>query len=240
MGVGYIILPFLILIFYIIPFGLFFIKRINKGIRISLLSIPLLLTIVFITYAVIDDNKSNELYRKFPQANNITFLNSAKDVRDSIIQLQKIMEKLPKRSDHESVSYSLDKHPQRYYSFSFNWFDLDNLRNLEKSNNLHDFKITESISNEWTKYVSSDLFPFDTLTQSETKRFINLIKYLDRNSLSAANLENNIIAFDYNDSLRMSDNLGFRKITLDTSGYYGSDFFDIIDKQNGLYLLRKK
>ena len=240
MGVGYIILPFIILIFYIIPFVLFFIKRINKGIRLSLLCIPLLLTIVFITYAVIENHKTQELYLKFPQVNNITFLNPANDVRDSIFQLQKIMKKLPKRSDHESVSYALDKHPERYFSFSFNWFAFNKLEYLEQNDNLHDFKITESIRNEWTKYVSFDLFPFDTLTQSETKRFISLIKYLDKNNLSAANLADNIITFDYTDSLRLSDNLGFRTITLDTSGYYGPNFFEIIDKQNGFYLLREK
>lgn len=240
MGVGYIILLFLILIFYIIPFGLFFIKRINKGIRISLLCIPILLTIFFFAYVVIDNDKTQKLYRKFPQVNNITFLNSANDVRDSIFQLQKIMKKLPIRSDHESVRYTLDKHHQRYYSFSFNWFDVEKLDYLELNNNLHDFKIKESLRADWTKIVSSDLFPFDTLTQSETKRFISLIKYLDRNNLSGANLANNIITFDYCDSLRMSDNLGFRTITLDTSGYYGPNFFDIIDKQNGFYLLRKK
>ena len=240
MGAGYIIGPFVILIFYIIPIGLFFIKRIKKGIRISLLGVPLLLTIIFVSYVVIDENKTQELYRKFPQANKIMFLNSPNDVRDSIFQLQNLMKKLPRRSDHKSVNYSLDKYPQRYYSFSFNWFDLDKLESLEQNNNLHDFKITESLRSDWTKYVSSDLFPFDTLTQSETKRFIDLVKYLDRNNLSAANLADNIITFDYNDSLNMSDNLGFRTITLDTSGYYGPIFFDIIDKQNGFYLLREK
>ena len=240
MGVGYIIVPIVILIFYIIPIGLFFVKSIKKNIRLSILCIPLLLTILFITYINIDIHRTNELHQKFPQANQITFLHSTREVRDSIIQLQRIMEKLPKRSDHQSVSYRLDKHPQRHNSFAFNWYEIDNLKNLESGDNFREFKMSEAMEIDPGKYAFSDLTPFDTLNLNECLRFINLIKFLDKNNLNAANLEENIITFDYNDSLRMSDNVGFRKITLDTSGYYGPEFFDIIDHKDGFYLLRKK
>jgi hypothetical protein len=240
MGTGYIVLPVIILIFYIIPFGLFFNKRLKKGIRIALLCIPLFLTVISIIYLIIDNNKTEELYRKFPQVDKIIFLNKTSDVRDSILQLQKIMEKLPRRWDHETVSYSLDKYRYRYNLFSFNWFDFNKLEYLEQSNNLHDFKIIEANKSEWRKYVSTNLFPFGNLTQFETKRFIILIKFLDKNSLSGAELKENKITFDYNDSLRYSDNTGSRTIALDTSGSYGPLIFDMIDKKDGFYLLRRK
>ncbi|MGV9004040.1 hypothetical protein [Flavobacterium sp.] len=240
MAVGYVILPFVILIFYIIPIGLFFNKSIRKSTRLFLLSIPILLTVILTTYTIIDNNDTEELLLRFPQTNKITFSNSTKDIRDSIIQLQRIMQKLPKRSDHQSVSYVLDKHPQRYYSFSFNWYRIGNLKNLENDHKLHDFKIGKEDAIDWNKYVNKDLTPFDTLNPNECLRFINIIKFLDKNNLNAANLEDNIISFDYNDSLRISDNMGFRKITLDTTGYYGAGFFEIIDRKDGFYLLRKK
>ncbi len=149
------------------------------------------------------------------------------------------MGKLPKRWDHGSVSYALDKFPLRHNFFSYNCYDLGQFEDLEKDDSLRKYKITESDRQHWKKYMSSDLLPFDVLNRQEAKRFINLIHYLDRNHLNAANLEKEIISFDYNDSLRMSDNIGFRTIAIDTSGYYGPDFFDVIDNKNGVYLLRK-
>jgi len=240
MGAGYIIGPILIILIYIIPLVLLFDKRKKKRDRFALLCIPLLFTIIFTIVIVIDNKKTEKLFQKFPQANKITFFNRANDVRDSIIQIQRIMEKLPKRTDHGSVSYILEKYPNSHNTFSFNWSAIDNLEYLEQDNNLHNFKIGEQVKSDWTEFVSSGLYPFDTLTRIESRRFIKLIKYLDRNSLNAANLKDNIITFSYNDSLRISENIGFRTITLDTSGYFGSDFFHVMDKRNGFFLLIKK
>ena len=240
MGVGYYLLPIVIVIFYIIPIGLFFFKRIRKGIRIGLLFIPILITVLFVLIAVVDSKKTTDLYKRFPQMNKITFNSPIKDIKDSIIQLQLIMDKLPRRSDHESVSYSLDKYPESYNNFSFNWFKLANFHDLIKDNNLHDYKISETNRIDWKKYVGLDFTPFDTLSNNEAKRLIGLIQFLDFNKLNAANLAEGVLSFDYNDSLRISKGLGFRTIVIDTSGYYGSEFFDIIDKKEGLYLLIKK
>jgi hypothetical protein len=240
MGVGYFLLPIVIVIFYIIPIGLFFFKRIRKVVRIGLLFIPILITVLFVLIAVIDSKNTTDLYNRFPQMNKITFNSPIKDIKDSIIQLQLIMDKLPKRWDHKSVSYSLDKYPGSYNNFSFNWFKLADFHDLVKDNNFHDYQISESNMSEWKKYVGLDFTPFDTLSYNDTKRLIGLIQFLDFNKLNAANLADRIISFDYYDSLRISNGLGFRKIVIDTSGYFGSKFFDIKDHKEGLYLLIKK
>ena len=53
---------------------------------------------------ILISKKDDQAFQKFPQANKITFFNRANDVRYSIIQIQRIMEKLPKRTDDRSVS----------------------------------------------------------------------------------------------------------------------------------------
>jgi hypothetical protein len=241
MGVGEFLLPWVLLIFYVIPICLFFFKRINKRIRIVFLSIPLLITALLSGYIIIDNFESESLNRRFPEVNNITFKNSTIAVRDSILVLKTIMGKLPRRNDQESVIYSLDKFPETYNVFSFNWFDFDNFENLEKDNNLLNYKISEPLTEEWKKFIGNDLLPFDTLTQNESRKFLDLIKFLDHNQLSAATLSSdNVISFVYNDSLRYSDDTGFRTNTLDTSGYFGSTFFQLIDQKDGIFLLIKK
>ncbi len=240
MGAGYVAFPLAILFFYIIPIRIFFSATDEKGYRSFLLGIPIFFTLLSITFVVIETKKTEDLYRKFPQANKLIFLNPANEIRDSICQLQSIMEKLPRRSDYQSVSYSLNKRPEKYHSFSFNWFDFDKIEFLEQKNNLRNFKVPKSSIKGWTEYVSSDLFPFDTLTSLEAKKFISLLKYLDKNNLNAANLEYDLITFDYNDSLRISNNLGFRTVTLDTNWYFNPNYFTILDKKNGFYLLSKK
>lgn len=240
MGAGFIIFPFILLIFYIIPILLFFKKSIKKNTRYALLSIPIFFTGLFSIVLISDNERTEKNYQRFPQTNNISFINSTKEIKDSILQLQNIMNKLPKRLDQNSVTYTLDKHPERHYSFTFNWYEIGNLQNLELGDNLRIFEISQQHLADWSKYVGNDITPFDTLSKDECLRFINLIKFLDRNNLNAASLTKNIILFDYNDSLSMSHNLGSRKITLDTSGYYAPDFFDIIDSIDGFFLLRRK
>jgi hypothetical protein len=187
---------------------------------------------------LIEAKKQEALYKKYPQVNKIIFNNNFNDVRDSILQLKILMKKLPKRLDHESICYSIDKYVTRLNNFSFNWFDLENLADLEKENN--QYKYSGNQISDWNKYIGKDLRPFKSLSEAELKRFFKLIKYLDKNSLNGANIEGNIISFDYSDSLRMAKGTGFRTITNDTSGYYGPQFFDIIDSRNGFFLLRKK
>ena len=64
----------------------------------------------FASVAIISTGQSNALYKKYPQANKLTFENTPEDVRDSILSLQDLMEKLPKRWDNEGVSYEIEKY----------------------------------------------------------------------------------------------------------------------------------
>jgi hypothetical protein len=240
MGVGFFLAPIFLLLFYVVPIGLFFYKKIRRNIRLILLLIPIFFTVFFIVFAIIESKKTSELYAKFPQVNNITFKNLPLDIKDSIIQLQVILDKLPKRWDHKSVSYTLDKYPDSYNYFNFNWIKIGYFDTLITNSDFRTISIPDFQKSTWEEYINSDFLPFDILNPKEASRFIGLIKYLDFNKLNAANLEDGIISLTYNDSLRISENTGFRTIVIDTSGYYGSDFFDIIDIKDGIYLLRKK
>jgi hypothetical protein len=239
MGAGILIFPFILLFLYIIPIGGFFFKRINKAFRIGLLCIPVVVTFVAAILMIKDANKQEWLYKRFPQMNTLTFKDAPHVVRDSILVLQQIMNKLPKRKDHQSISYTLDKYPERYNYFTYNWYDAGSFKRLAEGDNLRHFAFNADTT-DWHKYMGTNTMPFIALTPLEAKTFLQLIKYLDRNHLNAATLEDGTIALDYNDSLRISDGLGFRKVTIADSGYYSSEFFDIIDRKEGIYLLRKK
>lgn len=240
MGVGFFLLPIVILLFYIVPIGLFFFKKINKTVRLILLVIPFSVTMLFVIVALNENKKSNELHAKYPQINTLIFKDSAIAIKDSIFQLQILMDKLPKRWDHNSVSYTLDKYPDSYNYLSFNWIKTCHFDRLMSDSDFRAISIPDSQKSNWEQYINSDFLPFDTLSSQEASRLIKLINFLDCNKLNAANLEDGIISLTYNDSLRISDNAGFRTIVIDTTGYYGSDFFDIIDRRDGIYLLRKK
>ncbi|MFT6947903.1 MAG: hypothetical protein ACJARP_002335 [Vicingaceae bacterium] len=239
MGVGYVILPIVILLFYILPVALYFVKKINKKTRKVIISIPLFLTIILATFIFIDNYKQEELYKKFPEINKITFKNSTEELKDSIFQLEKLMLKLPKRTDYNSINYSLDKFKGRHNLLRFNWFKIGTLNDLKEKNNLINYKINISEQADWREWVNNDIKPFNSLSPAESKRFIKLIEFLDQNSLSAMKIEDNMTTFSYNDSLRISDGLGFRTITMDTTDYYGPPFFKIIDRKDGFYLLVK-
>jgi hypothetical protein len=149
------------------------------------------------------------------------------------------MNKLPKRLDHQSVSYSLDKYPQRYDYFTYNWYDLGRFNDLEKGDSLRRYKVEQSDSN-WTKYMGTSFQPFNKLNQAEAQRLINLIHYLDHNHLNAANIENNQISLAYNDSLRICCNVGFRTLALSDTGYFDKLFYYVMDSTNNIYLLIQK
>ena len=53
---------------------------------------------------ILISKKDDQAFQKFPQANKITFFNRGNDARESIVQIQRIMEKLPKHTDNRSVS----------------------------------------------------------------------------------------------------------------------------------------
>lgn len=242
MGVGFIILIFLLFFYYFVPILLFFNKSTKKNIKSKVLFVPVVITIIIIPLIIIDNRKTAALYDKYPQMDKITFENPIADVRDSIIELQKIMDKLPKRLDQESVSYSLDKYHQRYNYFTYNWYNLGRFEDLEKDDSLRKYKVAPSDSN-WTKYMGANFQPFSVLNQIEAHKFINLIHYLDHNHLNTANIErNHQISLAYNDSLRVNvpGNLGFRTIALSDTGYFSHDFYTIIDSITGVYLLDQK
>lgn len=238
MGVGFFLLPVILLLFYIIPIGLFFFKSIKKRIRQIILLIPITVTIFFTSVAIIETVKTNTLYEKYPQANNLTFRDKPENVRDSIIALQVLMEKLPKRWDNEGVSYEIEKYRDRHNYLSLNRYSLGKFGDLNTDSALRYIQIPESVKNDWIKYVGNDIIPFDTLTQSEAIRLIGVIKYLDFNKLNGAFLHDGKIGLTYNDSLRIWAGTGFRNVIIDTLGYYDYHGYEIIDSEKGLFLTR--
>ena len=239
MGVGYFLLPIILLIFYVIPIGLFFFKSIKKRIRQILLLIPIVVTIVYASVAIISTGQSNALYKKYPQANKLTFENTPEDVRDSILALQDLMEKLPKRWDNEGVSYEIEKYRDRINHMTLNRYRIGKLDDFDSDSSLRELQIPKTLQADWIKYVGKDITPFDTLTQNEAIRFIKLIKYLDSNKLNGAFYDGKI-GLRYNDSLRIWAGTGFRTVIIDTSGYYDYHGYEIIDKINEIYLTRDK
>jgi len=239
MGVGFFLLPIILLFFYIIPIGVFFFKSIKKRIRQILLLIPIAVTILFASVAIISTGKSNALYKKYPQANKLTFRDNPESVRDSILALQDLMEKLPKRWDNEGVSYEIDKYRDRINQMTLNRYRIGKLDDFTSDSSLINMQIPKSVQADWIKYVGSDIIPFDTLTRSEANRFLKLIRYLDSNNLNGAFYDGKI-GLKYNDSLRIWVGTGFRTVIIDTSGYYDYHGYEIIDEINEIYLTRDK
>jgi hypothetical protein len=239
MGAGTFIFPFVLLFVYIISIAGFFYKRLTRVLRLVLICIPIGVTLAIAILMAEEANKQEQLNKRFPQINALTFKDALPAIRDSILALQQIMKKLPKRNDHQSVSYTLDKYPGRYNNFTYNYYDAGSFDNLTKGDNLRHLIFKRDTAG-WQEYIGKNTAPFMALTLLEAKKFIRLLQYLDKNHLNAATLEGGFIALDYNDSLRISDGLGFRTVTVVDSGYYSSKFFDIIDQKSGLYLLRKK
>ena len=239
MGVGFFLLPIILLFFYIIPIGLFFFKSIKKRIRQILLLIPIAVTILFASVAIISTGRSNALYKKYPQANKLTFRDNPESVRDSILALQDLMEKLPKRWDNEGVSYEIEKYRDRINQMTLNRYRIGKLDDFTSDSSLINMQIPKSVQADWIKYVGSDIIPFDTLTQSEANRFLKLIRYLDSNNLNGAFYDGKI-GLKYNDSLRIWVGTGFRTVIIDTSGYYDFHGYEIIDEINEIYLTRDK
>ncbi len=240
MGVGFFLLPIILLFFYIIPIGLFFFKSIKKRIRQILLLIPIAVTILFASVAIISTGKSNALYKKYPQVNKLTFKDNPENVRDSILALQNLMEKLPKRWDNEGVSYEIEKYRDKVNQMTINRYLIGKLDDFNSESTLRELQIPKSSQADWVKYVGNDIIPFDTLTQNEAKRFINLIKYLDLNKLNGAFLKNGKIGLTYNDSLRVWAGTGFRTVIIDTSGYSDFHDYEIIDNKENIYLTRHR
>jgi hypothetical protein len=224
MGVDFFLLPIILLFFYIIPIGLFFLKSIKKRIRHIILLIPIVVTILFTSVAIIETKKTNDLYKKYPQANKLTFMDKPENVRDSILALQDLMEKLPKRWDNNGVSYEIEKFRDRHNQLTLNRYRLGKFDDLISDSVFRYLRIPESVKTDWIKYVGNDIIPFDTLTRSETMRFISLTNYLDLNKLNGAFLHDGKIGLTYNDSLRIWVGTGFRTVIIDTSGYY--DYLD--------------
>ncbi len=240
MGVGFYLLPIIILFFYIIPIGLFFIKRIRKRIRQIILLIPIAVTILLASVAIIETRKTNKLYKKYPQVNKLTFIDKPENVRDSILILQRLMDKLPKRWDNEGASYEIEKYRDRINHITLNRYRIGKLDNFNSDSALRELQIPKSSQADWIKYVGNDIIPFDTLTQNEAMRFINLIKYLDLNKLNGAFLKNGKIGLTYNDSLRIWAGTGFRTVIIDTSGYSDFHDYEIIDNKDKIYLTRHR
>jgi len=239
MGVGYFLLPIILLFFYLIPIGLFFFKSIKKRIRQILLLIPIGFTIFFTSAAIISTGKSNSQYEKYPQANKLTFKDKAEDVRDSIFELQDLMKKLPKRWDNQGVSYEIEKYSDRINHVTLNRCRIGKLDDFNSDSTLRELQIPKTSQIDWVRYVGNDIMPFDTLTQSEAIRFLKLIKYLDSNNLNSASYDGKI-GLKYNDSLRIWAGTGFRTVITDTSGYFDSQGYEIIDELKDIYLIRDK
>ena len=91
MGVGYVIWPYFLLIFFIIPVVLFFVKTIPKKQRVFILSIPIILTLLTFGYAVFDTIRANIRVKNHPEYNRMTFTNSITDVRDSLVELKQLL-----------------------------------------------------------------------------------------------------------------------------------------------------
>ena len=234
----YIIGPIVLVLLYLVPILLFFVPKINKSVRFSLLLLPMGFTL-WIAYETQKDRAATKaLYLKYPQANKITFVNSIADVRDSIEVLKTLMKKLPHKNDLNTVDYVINKYPAPHNYFSLNWCIFEDINSFYTTVNLLDYKIPKDSQADWERIVSEDMYPFRCFNKNEAKRFLLLIKYLDRNSMNAANLYgNNYITLQYNDSLRIWADIGFREISIDTNDSYSSEKQDLLDAQNGLYLI---
>ncbi|MDW7690950.1 hypothetical protein R9C00_20660 [Flammeovirgaceae bacterium SG7u.111] len=234
MGVGYLILPFIVLLFYVIPIGIALFSGTSRKAKFGVLAIPVAFTLIFAIRVVWDKYQTSKKIERLPQANKLTFRSSNSAVRDSIIEIKNILKKLPTRRDHGSVSYSIDKYSDSYGQFNFNWARIGHFQHLTKRG-LQKVKLKEL--SEWG---TQDKTPFDTLSSNEAERLVKLIEFLDYNQLNGAELNSfGDISLTYNDSLRISENIGFRKVVLDTTKSFPPNLYHCFDSKDGLYLVKR-
>ena len=181
-------------------------KVINKWIRRFFLFIPISATIAIIYVQMFDSINSYILDKKFPETNNIILKDSTNAVRDSIIVLQKLMEKLPKsKLGNKFVHYEISKYPGKMNIFELNKKPIGPLNDLKTGIISRNLKTNVSTNSKRSYRIQNDNMPLSKLSNSQVSRFIKLISYLDSNKLNGALLINNSIEVRYNDSLRISN-----------------------------------
>ncbi|MFD1293863.1 hypothetical protein ACFQ5N_08455 [Lutibacter holmesii] len=225
-------------ILYVLPVGLVLIKKISKRTRYFIISIPVFTTLLFFGFLLIEIREEKELDKKYPQINNLTFEERPENVRDSILVLQDFMIKISKGWKDNEMSYEIRKYRDFHNYFTLNRYWLGKFEDLVHDSVFRNLQIPESKKADWINNISEDIVPFDTLTQSEASRFINLIKYLDSNKLNSAFLHRGRIGLQYNDSLRIWKGTDFRSITIDTLGFSNSHDYEILDEKGGIYLIK--
>ena len=199
-----------------------------------MLSIPIGFTLIFAVGVLYDNYRTGKLYERL-KVNKLTFRNPNSAVRDSIIELKNLMEKLPRRQDHGAVDYSIDKYPNSYGQFNFNWQKIGGFEALTINNRFRSIELKSL-----TEWGTQDKTPFDTLTQAECDRFISLIEFLDFNKLNGAELNSfGDISLSYNDSLRIAEGVAFRTVVLDTTNSFSPSIYYCFDSKDGLYLVTR-
>lgn len=233
MGAGIFILPIVLILFFVLPIALALFGNRSKRTRFGLLGIPA--TVIVLLISVIVSDMIDARWPRYPEINKLEFGVSHTAVRDSLKELRLLMCKLPRWQGR--VVYSIDKHPIRYGEFSFNH---EKIGKLYKLPSLEDNGQTLFPENNLSQWVSSGKLPFEELSETEKQRLIVLIEFLDRNNINEVELNNfDLIAATYNDPLARIDGKLGRKIVLDTSSMYSSEYYYHFDNSEGMHLVKR-
>jgi hypothetical protein len=225
----------IVLFVYIVPIGTVLIGGLSRNNKYAIIAVPSLFTLMILSLMASDGYDYWSTRIMYPEMFELKCKNSTNSVKDSIIELQLLMAKLPRRLDDNSVEYSIDRHKDRYNQFRFNWRLIGDYQNLANANALRSVSIPSKVL---TEGESHDNIPFDTLSNEEVNRFLELIKFLDANKLTGAKLDDaGSISIFYNDSLSFSEQTQLRRVVLDTSGFYSSESFRFLDSRDGMHLI---
>ena len=112
---------------------------------------------------------------------HVVFKDPANEVKQKMFELQDLLKMMPK-AEIGMVSYNIEKLPSQLNKFNFNNIEIGKLSNLDT------------------------IRKFKNLNESQTRRFVQLVNYLDRNGLNGAMFDQDALMFNYQDSITVPTN----------------------------------
>jgi hypothetical protein len=112
---------------------------------------------------------------------HIVFQDPVNEIKQRMLELQNLLKIMPK-TEIGIISYNIEKHPVRFNVFNFDNIEMGRLPDLDT------------------------IKRFKNLNEAQTRRFIQLVNYLDHNGLNGALVDEDAIMFNYHDSITVPTN----------------------------------
>ena len=162
------------------------------------------------------------------ERNELVFNDSISSIADSINVMNEILLKYEKGICSYWVSVDMNNLNRNENDFFL--YIMDRSRSVQKVGIITDTLLYKS---QWLQF----------LDDSDKKRFINLVLYLNKNYLSSGGVDINQVFYGYQDNIYMAD----RQTDLCRTVVYAKleqeidvNYYKILDKCNNLYLLADK